>query len=93
MRYILNICVSIRYTMLCFSFSNPFYIGIETADILARQHMTQCQGQKNIESNDMWLLSLPLPKVSFRIYARFVTEKVYHKYEKKLPSATRVGSQ
>ena len=50
-------------------------------------------GEKNITSNDMSLLSLPLPKVFFHIYARFVTEKVYNKYEKKLPSATRVGSQ
>jgi hypothetical protein len=31
--------MSIRYTMLCFSFNNPFYIGIEAADILTHQHI------------------------------------------------------
>lgn len=85
--------MSIRYTILCFSFNNPFYIGIEAADILTHQHMTQCQGETNITYNGVRVLSLPLPKVLFHIYARFVTEKVYHKNEKKLPSATRVGSQ
>ena len=80
--------------MLSFSFNSLFILALKRADILPSQHMAQCQERKILDpivcdSSP----SLPLPKVLFHIYARFVTEKVYHKYEKKLLSATRVGSQ
>ena len=93
MRYISNIYVCIRYTMLWFHLVTLFILSLKRADILTHHHMAQCQERKNIRSNGIQLLSLPLPKVLFHIYARFVTKKVYHKNEKKFLSATRVSSQ